>query len=587
MAEEPGVDANTVLVIVVLAAACAAAVWWHTGRRQPEPSPAERRRLTSWSAALVVVTALIMEAAARGAFWAPRHLGLVLLVVTALVLFLQPRLSLGLLPVGLIALGGILLAAARRPILHMVQVKAFAVPSPKRVQPQSIISAAHPATGMAVTGGSRVMVVPTGPGASEKITLVPGQGMHVVSQLQSSVSLGGLHVPSIWALLPLAYGLLVLGGWLAWRALDRRSPVVQRALGELGYRAHPARSLILLLVVVMAGELLAPGLWTGANGLGLLAALLLLGGTAWFIRRSPAKAAITTTVGIFALGLASLTMPAAWRPGGEILDGIVLVIGQVTAYFAVAQAVALIGFALWLTPRTIPLAGRLLGWEPDADLARRVVGLTESRAVAVDTAAADLRRLERDLHDGAQARLVALGMSLRTIERLIPVSPDAAIALVAEARETSARALTELRELVRGVHPPVLADRGLGDAIRALALDTPLDIETDIDLPGRLPAPIETACYFAVAEVLTNAAKHSGARHGRISVTHAERMLRIVVTDFGVGGADPARGSGLAGVERRLAAFDGIVAVSSPVGGPTLVVLEVPCALSSPRISSY
>jgi signal transduction histidine kinase len=121
----------------------------------------------------------------------------------------------------------------------------------------------------------------------------------------------------------------------------------------------------------------------------------------------------------------------------------------------------------------------------------------------------------------------------------------------------------------------------------ALALDTPLKIETDIDLPARLAAPVETACYFAVAEVLTNAAKHSGAREGRISVAHADGMLRIAVTDFGVGGADPARGSGLTGVEKRLATFDGIVAVSSPVGGPTMVVLEVPCASSSPKTYSY
>ncbi len=212
--------------------------------------------------------------------------------------------------------------------------------------------------------------------------------------------------------------------------------------------------------------------------------------------------------------------------------------------------------------------------------------LTESRAVAVDTASADLRRLERDLHDGAQARLVALGMSLRAAERLILTSPDAAIALVAEARETSARALTELRELVRGVLPPVLADRGLADAVRALALDCPLTVSTEIDLPGRLPAPVETACYFAVAEVLTNAAKHSGARDAQVLMSHAGGMLRIEVTDFGLGGADPACGSGLAGVEKRLASFDGILVVSSPIGGPTMIVMEVPCALSSRRISS-
>jgi signal transduction histidine kinase len=204
----------------------------------------------------------------------------------------------------------------------------------------------------------------------------------------------------------------------------------------------------------------------------------------------------------------------------------------------------------------------------------------------VDAAAAELRRIERDLHDGAQARLVALGMNLRAAERLIPVNPDAALALVAEARDASVRALTELRELVRGVHPPVLADRGLADAVRALALDCPLATQTDIDLPGRLPAPVETACYFAVAELLTNAAKHSGARDARIDVRHADGMLRIDVTDFGLGGADPAAGGGLAGVEKRLAAFDGIMAISSPAGGPTIVVLEVPCALSSPKTSS-
>ena len=222
-------------------------------------------------------------------------------------------------------------------------------------------------------------------------------------------------------------------------------------------------------------------------------------------------------------------------------------------------------------------------------------------AAAVDSAAAELRRVERDLHDGAQARLVALGMNLRAAERLIPTSPQAAMALVAEARETSARALTELRDLIRGVHPPVLADRGLGDAVRALALDAPVGTETDIDLPGRLDPPVESACYFAVAEALANAVKHSGAclvqirirysaapRSARLpAVSPAAGVLRIEVTDNGAGGADPAKGSGLAGVERRLATFDGIMAVSSPVGGPTMIVMEIPCALSSARTSSY
>ena len=181
-------------------------------------------------------------------------------------------------------------------------------------------------------------------------------------------------------------------------------------------------------------------------------------------------------------------------------------------------------------------------------------------------------------------------MSLRAAERLIPTSPQAAIALVAEARESSSRALTELRDLVRGMYPPVLADRGLADAVRALALDTPVRTEIDIELPGRLEQPVEAACYFAIAEALTNAVKHSGARLVQIRIRHAGRpapgVLRIEVTDNGTGGADPANGSGLLGVERRLATFDGILAVSSPVGGPTIIVMEIPCALSSRRTSS-
>jgi signal transduction histidine kinase len=128
------------------------------------------------------------------------------------------------------------------------------------------------------------------------------------------------------------------------------------------------------------------------------------------------------------------------------------------------------------------------------------------------------------------------------------------------------------------MHPPMLADRGLGEAVRALALDLPLPCETEIDLPERLAAPLESACYFAVAEVVTNAVRHASAHGLQIRMVDADGLLRIEVVDDGVGGADPARGTGLAGVERRLAAFDGILAVSSPPGGPTIVVMEVPCA---------
>jgi signal transduction histidine kinase len=261
----------------------------------------------------------------------------------------------------------------------------------------------------------------------------------------------------------------------------------------------------------------------------------------------------------------------------------------VLAGFEVAAGVALLLFGGWLVPRTIGMHTRIM--RRNGELSRRVRTLTATRVDAIDTATAELRRVERDLHDGAQARLVAVGMSLRAMERLIRSDPDAAMSLAAEARENSARALADLRGLVRGISPPVLVERGLGDAIKALALDTPIPVTLDIDLDGRAPAPVESAVYFAVAEVLANAVKHADAHEVHIRAIHTtaeegQGTLRVEVTDDGSGGADPANGTGLTGIERRLGTFDGILAVSSPPGGPTIVVIEVPCALSSPKISS-
>ena len=393
-------------------------------------------------------------------------------------------------------------------------------------------------------------------------------------------------------ILPQAYALVLAGGWLTWRSAD---PVLARIrlllskVAGLEPRAQ-LRALVLLPVVAATTALIGPHLWLG-SGVGIFWTILIVSVAVAVLRQWPELAGRVAVVGIVGLGVAGIAI-ARSASGFALtfypftMDGPVLVTTRHTADIAGLQGVAVLIVGAWLVPQTFPQVRRLFRIAPDTELLGRVQQLTESRAVAVDSASANLRRLERDLHDGAQARLVALGMSLRAAERLIPTSPEAAVALVVEARETSARALTELRELVRGVLPPVLADRGLADAVRALALDSPLAVETDIDLPGRLPAPVETACYFAVAEVLTNAAKHSGARDARIVMSHADGALRIEVTDFGLGGADPAAGSGLAGVERRLATFDGIMAISSPVGGPTIVVLEVPCALSSPKISS-
>ncbi|MGW4306433.1 sensor histidine kinase [Streptomyces californicus] len=257
---------------------------------------------------------------------------------------------------------------------------------------------------------------------------------------------------------------------------------------------------------------------------------------------------------------------------------------QLTGLAALALGIVLFHVGLRATEAVLRahflLARSVLAPARDEDLARRVERLTETRHEAVDTAASELRRIERDLHDGAQARLVAMGMNLGTIEALVEKDPAQAKKMLAMARESSAEALTELRDLVRGIHPPVLAERGLGDAVRALALRLPVATEVTVELAGRAEAPVESAAYFAVSEALTNAVKHAQAERVYVDLHHAQGMLRISVTDDGKGGAVAGPGSGLSGIERRLGTFDGVLAVSSPAGGPTMVTMEIPCALS-------
>jgi signal transduction histidine kinase len=377
--------------------------------------------------------------------------------------------------------------------------------------------------------------------------------------------------------------------------------------------------LLLLPVILLWEEAFSNALWfTGNNGQSPLpaltvSALILATGVAAVVWM-PRAAAVIAVAGLllFALGGGSLSVHWLWAAGlplnalhwrvGTMFYGAVQLAGGVelrlrggvgvplpggiSGVLGAAQSAALLGLGCALLPR-------LLTWDADHQLARhaqalaqRVEGLTRSRTDATEVAVTELRRIERDLHDGAQARLVAVGMSLRAAEQLMTADPEAARALVAEARETSARAIDDLRDVVRGIYPPVLADRGLADAVRALALDAVLDVDVHVDLPGEPPMPVAAAVYFAVAEALTNAARHAGACAVLVSVEHADGTLRATVTDDGHGGADAARGTGLAGVERRLATFDGILAVSSPAGGPTIVAIEVPCALSSAKISS-
>jgi signal transduction histidine kinase len=265
--------------------------------------------------------------------------------------------------------------------------------------------------------------------------------------------------------------------------------------------------------------------------------------------------------------------PATWRDLlWLVLDPFVAV--MLAPALLVAPKTGLRAYAHWC---------RLL---LDATTARRLAGrvdhLHRARSLAMDTQAAEMRRIERDLHDGTQARLVALGMTLGAVEQLVDSNPEAAKALLAKARDTSSDTLTELRRLVRGIHPPILAERGLGDAVRALAMDSPLKVHVDVELPQRPQAPVEAAVYFAVSELLANAARHGDAEHVSIDISHNEDDLRVTVLDDGGGGADPSRGSGLAGIERRLSAFDGVLAVSSPPGGPTTATMSVPTVLPGP-----
>jgi signal transduction histidine kinase len=218
----------------------------------------------------------------------------------------------------------------------------------------------------------------------------------------------------------------------------------------------------------------------------------------------------------------------------------------------------------------------ILGHTRVEQLSRRVSEVTASRADTLDHNAAEVRRIERDLHDGAQARIAAVGMNVGLAEKLIETDPTAAAELLREARETTVSALEDLRSVVRGIHPPALADRGLAGGIEALALPLPLPVTVAIDLPGGIPQPVESAAYFAVAECLTNTVKHAGASRAWVVGTYDDGVLHLEVGDDGAGGADET-GSGLSGVRRRLEAFDGTMEVASPRGGPTIVTMEVPC----------
>jgi signal transduction histidine kinase len=308
-------------------------------------------------------------------------------------------------------------------------------------------------------------------------------------------------------------------------------------------------------------------LWTTVNSL-----------VGWIMTLVPPGLVAVGLIGFLAPAFRAFTnVPPPAFPGNS---------PPVLVFLAMVFVVTGLWTAPWLLRAHGGLARSMLAADGQAELERRVQHLAQTRSETIDSGAAEIRRIERDLHDGAQARLVAMGMALGAAEELLDSSPAAARALLLEARESSAKALAELRALVRGIHPPVLADRGLADAVRALALDSGLKVDVSADLPGRPEPPVESAAYFAVCELLANVTKHACARQAWIDMRHERGLLRVDVSDDGHGGADPGRGTGLRGIERRLAAFDGILALNSPPGGPTVATMEIPCALSSPKTSS-
>jgi signal transduction histidine kinase len=236
--------------------------------------------------------------------------------------------------------------------------------------------------------------------------------------------------------------------------------------------------------------------------------------------------------------------------------------------------------APWLTSGVraldIRAARTLLGPSRAEELEHRVEHLTQTRAGVVDAADAERRRLERDLHDGTQQRLVSLAINLG-MARAQASSADEAKLAIAEAHEEAKAALAELRDLIRGLHPAVLEDRGLDAALSGIAARMPIPVRLTVDLPRR-PAPvIEAVAYFVVSEGLANIVKHSQATEAAVFVQRAGDRLHVIVTDDGVGGADAAGGTGLAGLARRAASVDGTFEIDSPPGGPTLLTVDLPC----------
>lgn len=317
---------------------------------------------------------------------------------------------------------------------------------------------------------------------------------------------------------------------------------------------------------------------------------------AYLVLKFPAAlASFVTAVALWAVGLVYIASPLLWIPVHAAVvrhpGAAFVVYGSFhfdtwpKMWLLVAQGVIVLLLAPWLL-RAVLLLDRWLvyGLLGPTSLSERVRDLEQTRAHAVDDSAARLRTIERDLHDGAQAQLVAVAMKLGLAREKLgggtagtrqQVDVERALELVDTAHRTASEAINELRDLARGIHPPVL-DSGLEAALATLASRSAVPVELVADVPQRPSAAIETIAYFCAAELLTNVAKHSGARRAMLEVVHVPGMLRVRVTDDGSGGARLDAGSGLRGLAERIRTVDGRLEISSPSGGPTVATVELP-----------
>ena len=410
--------------------------------------------------------------------------------------------------------------------------------------------------------------------------------------------------------------------------LHRPAAHVRRTIGDLGYHVVALPATVLAFATVVAGVVIAVCLAITIIGApAALAVFAVFRANAGLERRRTALALgapVTASYrpragGLLARLRAALGDPQSWRDLGWLSFAGTL--GFVAAVVAVSLWAAVLGLVLmpawyWalpepaqlglfdvdglgtafaaaglglllvplvaalvrqLTEGQVQLARTLLGRSREAALTARVDELTATRAGAVDAAAAELRRIERDLHDGAQARLVALAMDLGMAEERFDRDPESARALIGEAREEARRALAELRDLARGIRPSLLAERGLGPALQALAGRSGIPVDVDLALDEPVAPAVELTAWFVASEGLANAAKHAGATLGTVRARTTDGRLQVVVADDGHGGADPA-GPGLTGLRRRVEALDGTLAVMSPPGGPTILHADLPCA---------